>query len=50
MSCSPVGERLDSCLKYVERAKGHVLKQQVEVQAAQELLAKFESQVAQERL
>ena len=30
----PVGERLDSCLKFVE-------------QAAQELLAKFESQVAQ---
>ena len=43
----PVGERLDSCLKYVERAKGRVLKQQVQVQAAQELLAKFESQVAQ---
>ena len=38
----PVGERLDSCLKFVERAKGRVLKQQIEVQAAQELLAKFE--------
>ena len=43
----PVGERLDSCLKFVERAKARVLKQQIEVQAAQELLAKFESQVAQ---
>ena len=42
-----VGERRDSCLKFVERAKGRVLKQQIEVQAAQELLAKFESQVAQ---
>ena len=42
-----VGERLDSCLKFVERAKARVLKQQIEVQAAQELLAKFESQVAQ---
>ena len=42
-----VGERLDSCMKFVERAKGRVLEQQIEVQAAQELLAKFESQVAQ---
>ena len=43
----PVLERLDSCLKFVERAKGRILQQQIEVQAAQELLAKFESQVAQ---
>ena len=34
-------------LKFVECATGRVLKQQMEVQAPQELLAKFASQVAQ---
>ena len=44
----PVGERLDSGLN-VERAKEHVLKNnRFVVQTAQELLGKFESQVAQE--
>ena len=36
----PVGECLDSCLKFVERAKGRDLQQQIAVQAAQELLVK----------
>ena len=30
----PIGECLDSCLKFVEDAKGRGLKQQIEVQAA----------------
>ena len=33
----PVWERLDSCLKFVKRARGRVLKQQIVVQASRRL-------------
>ena len=42
----PVGERLDSCLKFVERAKGRVQRQQRVVEEAKELLTQLESQLA----
>ena len=42
----PVGERLDSCLKFVERAQGRVERQGRIVEEAQQVLANYESQLA----
>ena len=42
----PVGERLDSCLKFVERAQGRIERQKKIVEEAQQLLTKCESQLA----
>ena len=42
----PVGERLDSCLKFVERAQGRVERQKRIVEEAQQVLANYESQLA----
>ena len=41
-----VGERLDSCLKFVERAQGRVERQKRIVEEAQQVLANYESQLA----
>ena len=42
----PVGERLDSCLKLVERTQGRIERQKTIVEEAQQLLTKCESQLA----
>ena len=42
----PVGERLDSCLKFVERAQGRVERQKRIVEEAQQVLDNYESQLA----
>ena len=41
-----MGERLDSCEKYVERAQGRVERQKKVVEEAQQVLANYESQLA----
>ena len=45
-SVHPVGERLDSCEKYVERAQGRVERQKKVVEEAQQVLANYDSQLA----